>query len=138
MNKHALILLCILFFKTYSFSQGSTDSATLIFYRSSLSGAAYSYNLKLDTTSIARMKTKSYKILKLMDGNYTFWGKVVSKGEIEIHVESGKYYFIKCGIGGPPFFIKPKFKLLSSAELKKQSVTGYLKEIIEKEKIKIE
>ena len=93
------LLLFSLVIVTNSNSQTSTNSnkATVIFYRSTMWGGAYSYKLNQGDSTLTKIKYKSFYAIELNEGIYNYWAKNCGgRDNISLNVKAGHKYFIKC------------------------------------------
>ncbi|MDR1091003.1 MAG: DUF2846 domain-containing protein [Prevotella sp.] len=96
--------------------QLTEDCALLHIYRkSSLAGAAISYDLYLDNDKIFRATNKSKTTIKITkEGMNTLSAKTETKTEIPINIQFGNEYYIRCGMKMGALVGRPKIEVMDS------------------------
>ena len=96
MSPRYLFTLVILFSSLLIQAQ---DYATVYFYRkASLKGAAINYNIYDDTVLIGKMTPGQVLVYYAKPGTRQFVAKMEAKSSTIMIVESGKTYFVECGV----------------------------------------
>lgn len=90
------------------------DCAILHIYRkSSLAGAAVSYDLYLDNDKVFRASNKSKTTIKITkEGMNTLSAKTETRVEIPIEIQFGKEYYIRCGMKMGALVGRPKIEIV--------------------------
>ncbi len=71
------------------------------------------YDVKLNDSTIYELKKDEPAIVKVhKEGNYTLSAKTAERTEIQLNIEKGRDYFIRCGIYKASFLGKPKVHLV--------------------------
>lgn len=93
------------------------DCALLHIYRkSSMAGAAISYDLYLDDDKIFRVKNKSKTTIKITkEGLATLLAKTETTTKLPIEIQLGKEYYIRCGIKMGALVGRPKLEVVDSS-----------------------
>jgi len=101
------------------------DCALIHIYRkSSMAGAAVSYDLYLDDDKIFRVKNKSKTTIKITkEGMITLLAKTETTTKLPIEIKLGNEYYIRCGIKMGALVGRPKIEVVDNqtgkAEFKK-------------------
>jgi|GEM_PF-2478055 len=118
--------------------------AKVIFFRPfKLIGRAVGFDLYLKDTLQTKMKSKSFFVMELSEGKHRFTSvtstlDVVKKNKntLDLNIEAGKIYFVKCsvksyseGITKPNF--KLLFKVLNKEEIKRSLQQKFLRKRIQ-------
>jgi len=98
--------------------QLSEDCALLHIYRkSSMAGAAISYDVYLDDEKIYRASNKSKTTIRLTKGGTsTLSAKTETKTELPINIELGKEYYVNCGIKMGALVGRPKIEIVDKTK----------------------
>lgn len=102
--------------------QLSDDCALIHLYRkSSMAGAAISYDVNLDDEKVYRAKNKSKTTIRLTKaGAATLSAKTETKTELPINIELGKEYYVNCGIKMGALVGRPKMEIVDNVKGKSE------------------
>lgn len=98
--------------------QLSDDCALIHIYRkSSMAGAAISYDVYLDDEKVYRASNKSKTTIRLTKaGPATLSAKTETKTELPINIELGKEYYVNCGIKMGALVGRPKMEIVDKSK----------------------
>lgn len=113
----------------HSYSQQKTDSivstlipenadyALLYVYRPSSSmGVVVQYNLHVEDSVVCRVKSGTKFIIKLPNkGNTKVWARTEGRDEVQLDIQPGKVYFLKCGVSMGAFVGRPSLALVGAS-----------------------
>lgn len=89
--------------------------ALLYVYSPSTFGSTLPYNLHMDDSVICRMINGRSFIIKVdKPGKKKIWARTEVRDEVEIDVQAGKIYFIKCHLGIGIMLWRPHLKLMDA------------------------
>ena len=91
------------------------DYALLHVYRNSGVGPLVSYDLHLGDSVICRVKNNFRQSIKIKkEGYYSLWARTESKVEVPIHLETGKVYYLRCGVKLGMLVGRPSLQLIDT------------------------
>lgn len=94
-----------------------SDYALIYFYRPSIGmGAMLGYKIKNDKDSIiGRLRNGEKFVYKTKNfGSQSFYGVLETKEEVQLHVEKGKEYFVRCSVNMGVVLGRPEINLIES------------------------
>ncbi|ASZ10746.1 DUF2846 domain-containing protein [Chitinophaga pendula] len=95
----------------------NADYALLYVYRPSSSmGVVVQYNLHVEDSVVCRIKSGSKFIVKLTNkGNTKLWARTEGRDEVQLNIQPGKVYFLKCGVNMGAFVGRPSLALVGAS-----------------------
>lgn len=73
--------------------------AVVHFYRSGGPGALVGYDVRVDDEVICRISNNSKESVKVKAlGNTKFWASTESRDEVQINLQPGRHYYVRCGV----------------------------------------
>ncbi|WP_160714357.1 DUF2846 domain-containing protein [Chitinophaga solisilvae] len=89
--------------------------ALVYFYRPRGMGSLVSYDVKMNDSTVCRLKNNSRSIVKIYQtGSTTFSAKTESKSEVTIDIQPGKAYFVRGSIAMGAFVGRPKLNVVDA------------------------
>jgi hypothetical protein len=86
----------------------------------------YNYDVKINDSLTVSIKNGSFQLVTLYrSGEYLISAKLQDEKSISVHLETGKTYYLRCGVQVGQFLERPKFKFVKPAVGKTD--IGYLK-----------
>ena len=99
----------------------SANIGIVHFYRTKgLKGAIITAKLRMNNEPIATIKRNWKKTITIPAGTYVFSAKTEATTEINLQVEQGKQYYIKCGLAFGFLVGRIKFTLVDAVEAQKE------------------
>lgn len=90
----------------------SSSYALLCIYGPSGIGPLVQYNLHANDSMVCRVKNKGAYMVKLPPGKTTLWARTENRTELNLDVQPGKVYFLRCGVNMGVMVGRPNLELV--------------------------
>ena len=93
------------------------DKALICFYRQvTFHGNWFSYSLTDGGKSVGSMPAESYLFYTADPGDHSFGVGLVRHGELNLHVDGGHIYYLRCVPAPEIFYLQPEVELVPITE----------------------
>lgn len=101
-----------------SLIRGNAPFALLYVYREKSDfGALINYRLHVEDSVVCNVANNSANVVRIYHtGKTNIWARTEARRDVNLLVEPGKVYFLKCSVGIGAFVGEPVLKLMSAAE----------------------